>query len=82
MYCPTFAHSHQLRQLYASINFFFACFVQFFYSKFVCQSDGREVTRVKTSGTVRLKLNISTKGKLLVEKRIKPNYEYTSLYEL
>mmetsp|Transcript_6466 Transcript_6466/g.10580 ORF Transcript_6466/g.10580 Transcript_6466/m.10580 type:complete len:197 (+) Transcript_6466:116-706(+) len=35
---------------------------EFFDSKFVCQSDGREVTRVKASGTVRLKLNISTKG--------------------
>jgi hypothetical protein len=36
--------------------------MQFFDSKFVCQSDGREVTRVRSTGTVRLKLNIVTKG--------------------
>ena len=35
---------------------------QFFDSKFVCQSDGREVTRVRSTGMVRLKLNIVTKG--------------------
>ena len=35
---------------------------EFFDSKFVCQGDGREVTRVQSSGIVRLKLNIVTKG--------------------
>lgn len=35
---------------------------EFFDSKFVCQGDGREVTRVQRSGNIRLKLNILTKG--------------------
>ena len=35
---------------------------EFFDSKFVCQSEGREVTRVQRSGAIRLKLNILTKG--------------------
>ena len=35
---------------------------EFFDSKFVCQGDGREVTRVQSSGVVRLKLNVVTKG--------------------
>jgi hypothetical protein len=36
--------------------------LQFFDSTFVCQGEGREVTRVQQSGTVRLKLNVVTKG--------------------
>jgi B9 domain-containing protein 1 len=35
---------------------------EFFDSKFVCQGEGREVTRVKRTGTVKLKLNVLTKG--------------------
>ena len=35
---------------------------EFFDSKFVCQGDGREVTRVQSTGTVRIKLNIQTKN--------------------
>jgi B9 domain-containing protein 1 len=35
---------------------------EFFDSKFVCQGDGREVTRVQSTGTVRVKLNITTKN--------------------
>jgi len=35
---------------------------QFFDSKFVCQSEGREVTRVKKSGTLTVNLNVVTKG--------------------
>jgi B9 domain-containing protein 1 len=35
---------------------------EFYDSKFVCQADGREVTRVKSTGKLRIKLNVSTKG--------------------
>jgi hypothetical protein len=35
---------------------------QFFDSKFVCQSEGREVSRVKRSGKLLLSLNVATKG--------------------
>jgi B9 domain-containing protein 1 len=35
---------------------------EFFDSKFVCQGDGREVTRVQSTGTVRVKLNVHTKN--------------------
>jgi len=35
---------------------------EFFDSKFVCQGEGREVTRVQKSGSVRIKFNIVTKG--------------------
>lgn len=35
---------------------------EFFDSKFVTQNDGREVTRVQSTGVVRLKINLSTKG--------------------
>lgn len=35
---------------------------EFFDSKFVCQGEGREVTRVQGTGLVRLKLNVVTKG--------------------
>jgi len=35
---------------------------EFFDSKFVCQGDGREVTRVQSAGTIRVKLNITTKN--------------------
>lgn len=37
---------------------------EFFDSKFVCQNEGREVTRVQASGLVRIKLNINTRGML------------------
>jgi hypothetical protein len=37
-------------------------FLQFFDSKFVCQSEGREVSRVKRSGKLLLSLNVATKG--------------------
>jgi B9 domain-containing protein 1 len=37
-------------------------FPQFFDSKFVCQSEGREVSRVKRSGKLLLSLNVATKG--------------------
>eukprot|EP00602_Paraphysomonas_sp_CaronLab_P010490 CAMPEP_0185026190 /NCGR_PEP_ID=MMETSP1103-20130426/10144_1 /TAXON_ID=36769 /ORGANISM="Paraphysomonas bandaiensis, Strain Caron Lab Isolate" /LENGTH=193 /DNA_ID=CAMNT_0027559685 /DNA_START=78 /DNA_END=659 /DNA_ORIENTATION=+ len=46
---------------------------EFFDSKFVCQSDGREVTRVRTTGVVRLKLNVSTKGMEAVGYSTKPS---------
>jgi B9 domain-containing protein 1 len=36
--------------------------LQFFDSTFVCQGEGREVTRVQQSGSVRLTLNVVTKG--------------------
>jgi len=39
---------------------------EFFDSKFVCQGDGREVTRVQGAGVVRLKLNVTTKGMQMV----------------
>tara|TARA_B110000090_G_C13346266_1_gene433089 strand:- start:591 stop:908 length:318 start_codon:yes stop_codon:yes gene_type:complete len=35
---------------------------EFFDSKFVCQGDGREVTRVQSAGSVRMKLNVNTKN--------------------
>mmetsp|Transcript_1074 Transcript_1074/g.1199 ORF Transcript_1074/g.1199 Transcript_1074/m.1199 type:complete len:188 (+) Transcript_1074:119-682(+) len=35
---------------------------EFYDSKFVCQGEGREVTRVQSTGSVRIKLNILTKG--------------------
>lgn len=35
---------------------------QFFDSKFVCQSEGREVSRVQKAGKVLLKFNVVTKG--------------------
>lgn len=35
---------------------------EFYDSKVVCQADGREVTRVKSTGRVRIKMNVSTKG--------------------
>lgn len=35
---------------------------EFFDSKFVCQGEGREVSRVENTGTIALKLNIVTKG--------------------
>jgi hypothetical protein len=35
---------------------------QFFDSKFVCQGEGREVSRVKKSGKLLLSLNVVTKG--------------------
>jgi B9 domain-containing protein 1 len=35
---------------------------EFYDSKFVCQSDGREVTRVKSTGTIRVRLNVLTKS--------------------
>jgi B9 domain-containing protein 1 len=35
---------------------------EFFDSKFVCQGDGREVTRVQSTGTVRVKINVLTKN--------------------
>ena len=35
---------------------------EFYDSKFVCQSDGREVTRVKSTGSIRVKIHVSTKG--------------------
>ena len=35
---------------------------QFFDATFVCQGEGREVTRVQSAGSVRVKLNIVTKG--------------------
>lgn len=37
-------------------------FEQFFDSKFVCQGEGREVSRVQKTGTVVLNLNTLTKG--------------------
>lgn len=40
--------------------------LQFFDSKFVSQGEGREVTRVQRTGSVKLKLNILTKGMLSV----------------
>lgn len=40
------------------------CFylAQFYDSKFTCQGDGRDVTRVQATGSVRCKFNITTKG--------------------
>lgn len=35
---------------------------EFYDPKFVCQGEGREVTRVRSTGTVIIKLNILTKG--------------------
>lgn len=35
---------------------------EFYDPKFVCQGEGREVTRVQSTGTVRIKLNVLTKG--------------------
>lgn len=35
---------------------------EFFDSKFVCQSEGREVTRVRRTGSIRIVFNIQTKG--------------------
>jgi len=35
---------------------------EFFDSKFVCQSEGREVSRVRRSGKIRLHMNVTTKG--------------------
>lgn len=35
---------------------------EFFDSKFVCQGEGRDVTRVRATGRVRLKINVLTKG--------------------
>ncbi|CAM9472935.1 unnamed protein product, partial [Ectocarpus fasciculatus] len=35
---------------------------RFFDSKFICQNDGREVTRVQSTGVVRVKFNIRTRG--------------------
>ena len=35
---------------------------EFYDSKFVCQGEGREVTRVQSTGSVRIKLNVLTKG--------------------
>jgi len=39
---------------------------EFFDSKFVCQGEGREVTRVQGTGVVRLKINVTSKGMQLV----------------
>ena len=39
---------------------------EFFDSKFVCQGEGREVTRVQGTGVVRLKINVTTKGMQMV----------------
>ena len=35
---------------------------EFYDTKFVCQGDGREVTRVISTGKVKVKLNVVTKG--------------------
>jgi B9 domain-containing protein 1 len=35
---------------------------EFYDTKFVCQGEGREVTRVKSTGTVLAKINVLTKG--------------------
>ena len=35
---------------------------EFYDPKFVCQGEGREVTRVKSTGTALVKLNVLTKG--------------------
>jgi B9 domain-containing protein 1 len=35
---------------------------EFYEPKFVCQGEGREVTRVMSTGTVLIKLNVLTKG--------------------
>jgi B9 domain-containing protein 1 len=35
---------------------------EFYDSKFVCQGEGREVTRVRGTGAVIIKLNVVTKG--------------------
>lgn len=46
---------------------------EFFDSKFVCQSDGREVTRVQRTGSVCVKLNVTTKGMQVVGYGISPS---------
>ena len=35
---------------------------EFYDHKFVCKNEGREVTRVRSTGVVKLKLNVVTKG--------------------
>jgi B9 domain-containing protein 1 len=35
---------------------------EFYDSKFVCEGEGREVTRVMKTGTVNIQLNVLTKG--------------------
>lgn len=46
---------------------------EFFDTKFVCQGEGREVTRVQRSGTVRVKLNVTTKGMAAVGYSVRDN---------
>ncbi len=36
--------------------------IEFYDSKFVCQADGREVTRVRSTGVVKIKVTIATRG--------------------
>lgn len=50
-----------LRKLLLILSPFLFC-LQFFDSKFVCQSEGREVSRVRKSGKILLNLNVVTKG--------------------
>ena len=35
---------------------------EYIYQEFVCQSEGRDVTRVKRTGTINLKINVTTRG--------------------
>jgi hypothetical protein len=46
--------------------------MQFFDSRFVAQGEGREVTRVKATGIVRLKLNIATRGNGILRHILSP----------
>lgn len=41
-------------------------FRQFFDSKFVTRGEGREVTRVRKSGTVKVSLDVLTRGKRFI----------------
>lgn len=43
--------------------------LQFFDSNFVTQADNRAVTRVRTTGHVKVKLNVITRGKLSARTR-------------
>lgn len=53
--------SSHIMRIYINLDLRFAS-VKFFDSKFVARGDGREVTRVKRSGVVKVYMDVMTKG--------------------
>jgi len=52
---------------------------EFYDSKFVCQAEGRQVTRVKSTGSVRLVVNVSTRGMKDVGYDVEDGTEFKSI---